>query len=54
MEKGLVLLDCDSYTLPGVAGEVVTAMAKENLIVEEDRIPIMNALLLKHESDRKE
>ena len=54
MEKGLVLLDCDSYTLPGVAGEVVTAMAKEKLIVEEDRIPIMNALLLKHESDRKE
>ena len=53
MEKGLVLLDCDSYTLPGVAGEVVTAMAKENLIVDEDRIPIMNALLLKHESDRQ-
>lgn len=28
-------------------------MAKENLIRDEDRIPIMNTLLLKHESDRK-
>ena len=52
-DKGLVLLDLDSYTLPGIAGEVVTAMAKNNLIRDEDRIPIMNTLLLKHESDRK-
>ena len=47
MEKGLVVLDCESFTLPGVAGEVVTAMAKESLIRDEDRIPIMNTLLLK-------
>ena len=54
MEKGLVLLDCESFTLPGVAGDVVSAMAQEDLIRDEDRLPIMNALLLKHESDRQE
>ena len=51
MEKGLCLLDIKSETLPGIAGEVVTAMAMENLIRPGDRLPIMNALLLKHRSD---
>ena len=45
-----MLLDLDSFTLPGIAGEVVTEMAKASLIRDDDRIPIMNTLLLKHES----
>ena len=36
-----------------LAGDVVTAMATEQLINEDHRLPIMNTLLLKHESEYK-
>lgn len=39
MEKGLCLLDLNAETLPEIAGEVVTEMAREKLIRTEDRLP---------------
>ena len=47
MEKGTCLLDVDAETLPEIAGVVVNALARDNLIRQEDRLPCMNALLLK-------
>ena len=50
MEKGLCLLDLEAKTLPKIAAEVVTHLALQDLISSDDRLPVMNALLLKHRS----
>lgn len=47
---GVVLLDLDQRTLPGIAHQVVEQMIISDQIRAEDRANVLRALLLKHRS----
>ncbi|XP_062849946.1 anion exchange protein 2a [Trichomycterus rosablanca] len=56
ISHGVVMLDLDQRTLPGIAHQVVEQMIISDLIRAEDRANVLRALLLKHShpSDGKE
>lgn len=47
---GVVMLDLDQKTLPGIAHQVVEQMIISDQIRAEDRSNVLRALLLKHRS----
>lgn len=46
--QGVLLLDLEEKDLPGVVYRVAEQMVVEELILAEDKAPVMRALLLRH------